>query len=114
MRVAIAKNKSSNIIDSKTFETSKTDPNITIDQVISYLEKFKFDALGIASFGPIDLNKQSKTYGYITTSPKAAWRNFNVLGPFKKKFEKEGFPEIQFDTDVNAPAIAEIQNGSHG
>lgn len=65
-----------------------------------------FSGVGIASFGPVDLNKSSKTFGYITTTPKGRWGYVDVVGFFKKEL-KENTP-IVFETDVNAPAIAEV------
>ncbi|CAF3642484.1 unnamed protein product [Rotaria socialis] len=61
-----------------------------------------FVAIGIACFGPVDLNKKSKTYGYITTTPKPGWQYVNVVGAFHDL----NVP-IVFETDVNAPAMTE-------
>lgn len=75
-----------------------------------WLEAHKpFAGIGVASFGPVDLDKKSPTYGHITTTPKANWGMADVLKYFKK-FEAP----IEFDTDVNAPALAEQQLGNHG
>ena len=63
-----------------------------------------FDAHGIASFGPIDLNKASPTYGYITTTPKVLWRQADVVGPLMEGLDCP----FAFDTDVNAPAMSEF------
>lgn len=64
----------------------------------------KLQAIGIGSFGPIDLNNDSPTYGYITSTPKPGWRSTNVVGAVRRKF-----PDIPigFDTDVNAAALGE-------
>ncbi|ETV74825.1 hypothetical protein, variant [Aphanomyces astaci] len=67
--------------------------------------------IGIASFGPVDLNPASPTYGYITTTPKPHWANTNIVGAFKAKYT--GVP-INFETDVNAPALFEAAFGGHG
>ena len=63
-----------------------------------------FDALGIASFGPIDLNNSSPTYGYITTTPKVLWRQADIVGPLMEGLDCP----FAFDTDVNAPAMSEF------
>jgi fructokinase len=68
----------------------------------------RLSALGIASFGPIDLDAQSSTYGYITTSPKFAWRNFNFAGAMASALAVP----VAFDTDVNAAALAEAKWGA--
>ncbi|KNC55489.1 ROK family protein [Thecamonas trahens ATCC 50062] len=59
--------------------------------------------VGVASFGPVDLNKTSASYGFITTTPKAGWANTDVVGTFAAAF---GVP-VAFETDVNAAALAE-------
>jgi predicted NBD/HSP70 family sugar kinase len=55
-------------------------------------------AIGVASFGPVGLDEQSATHGFITTTPKPGWRNFDLLGPLRRAFP--GVP-LAFDTDVN-------------
>lgn len=64
--------------------------------------------MGIASFGPVDLQQSSATYGYITTSTKALWSDTNITGYFK---EALGLP-IAFDTDVNGALLGEQQWGA--
>lgn len=84
-------------------------PQETIDKLVEWLRgKSPFDAIGIASFGPVDLNMDSETYGFITSTPKRKWRQFNLLQPFR-----EFHVPIGFDTDVNAPALAELEHGDH-
>jgi len=67
-----------------------------------------FEALGIASFGPIDLDPQSATYGHILTTPKPGWAGTDVAPRLRDAL---GVP-IAFDTDVNGAAMAEICWGS--
>jgi fructokinase len=83
-----------------------TTPENTLRQIYEWLESKRserpFVAIGIACFGPIDLDKTSKTYGYITTTPKPGWQYVNVVGAF------QGFNvPVAFETDVNAPAMTE-------
>lgn len=78
-------------------------PEITIPRLIDYFMDKEIDALGIGCFGPIDLNRKSRTYGYITTTPKLAWANYNITGVFR---EALGVP-VGFDTDVNGSALGE-------
>ena len=84
-----------------------TSPHETIHRVIEffrpYVERDKLEAVGIASFGPLDLNPGSATYGYITTTPKAGWSQINLYGEIKRKLQVP----IAFDTDVNAAAFGE-------
>lgn len=82
-------------------------PEITIPKMINFFKKYKLEALGIGTFGPADLNQSSKTYGYITTTPKKAWNNFDILGTFKNALD---IP-VGFDTDVNASALGEATYG---
>jgi len=65
-------------------------------------------ALGIASFGPIDLDPRSPTFGFVTTTPKAGWRGVDLAGPFRRAL---GVP-VAVDTDVNAAALAEQRWGA--
>ncbi|MBZ5749049.1 ROK family protein [Metabacillus rhizolycopersici] len=85
-----------------------TSPEETMKQVVSFFREKKVDAIGIGSFGPIDLTKTSDTYGYITSTPKPYWNNFNLVGEVKKYFSVP----IGFDTDVNGAALGEIKWGA--
>ncbi|UJR35247.1 hypothetical protein I4U23_028011 [Adineta vaga] len=83
-----------------------TDPQNTLRQIYEWLEtkntERPFLAIGIACFGPVDLDKTSKTYGFITTTPKPGWQYVDVVGAFKGL----NVP-VAFETDVNAPAMTE-------
>jgi len=82
-------------------------PEITLPKLIAYFKQFPLDALGIGTFGPADLNPASKTYGYITTTPKPGWNQYNLLGELKKALD---IP-MGFDTDVNAAVLGEAAFG---
>lgn len=88
-----------------------TTPNETIPQVIEYFKnihlKTPISAIGIASFGPVDPDSTSAHFGYITSTPKLAWVNYNILGAIKDAF---GIP-VGFDTDVNGAALGEYRWG---
>lgn len=66
-------------------------------------------AIGIAAFGPLDLDPQSPAYGFITATPKALWRDTDWLGPFR-----QAFPDmpLAIDTDVNGAALGEWRWGA--
>jgi predicted NBD/HSP70 family sugar kinase len=66
--------------------------------------------VGIASFGPLCLDKTSENYGAITTTPKEKWRDINVL----KELTGDLRVRTTIDTDVNAAAYAEFKLGNHG
>ncbi len=91
------------VVDKTQFPT--TTPEETIAQTIAYFKAFEADLAGIAigSFGPIDIDPSSETYGYITTTPKSGWANVDLLGQLSTAFE------IPFDvtTDVNSSAYGE-------
>lgn len=82
-------------------------PEETVPAMIEYFQKAKVDALGIGCFGPIDPDKRSKTYGYITSTPKLAWANYDIVGAFEKAL---GVP-VGFDTDVNGSVLGEATFG---
>ena len=65
-------------------------------------------AVGIASFGPIDIDPRSPTFGFITTTPKPGWAHTDVVGPLRRAL---GVP-IAFDTDVNCAALGEHRWGA--
>ncbi len=95
-----------NILKEQSFPTKS--PKETIPELIEYFKNEKADALGIACFGPIDLNRESKTYGYITSTPKEGWRNVNIVGEFSRELN---IP-VGFDTDVNGSALGEHVYGA--
>lgn len=66
-------------------------------------------ALGIASFGPVDLRPESSTYGHITSTPKSGWRNTDLVGLLRRSFRDV---PIGLDTDVNGAALGEFCWGS--
>ena len=82
-------------------------PEITVPRMTEYFKKAQVEALGIACFGPIDPDKSSATYGYITSTPKLAWADYNIVGAFE---EALGCP-VGFDTDVNGSVLGEVTFG---
>jgi len=63
----------------------------------------KAEALGIGSFGPVELQISSPEWGWITATPKPGWRNTDIAGWFRRRL---ALP-VAFDTDVNAAACGE-------
>lgn len=72
-------------------------------------ESGEIQAIGLGSFGPVDLEPSSNTYGYITSTPKNNWKNTNILGAIKKSFPNT---PIQITTDVNAALLGEHRWGN--
>ena len=90
-----------------------TSPDRTLQQALDFLQgeqdrQGPLAALGIASFGPVDLRRDSATYGYITSTPKPGWANVSIAGAARAVL---GVP-VGFDTDVNAAALAEQRWGA--
>ena len=56
-----------------------TTPSETLQKTAEYFAQFEIEAIGIASFGPIEIRKNSPKYGYITKTPKAGWENTNFI-----------------------------------
>ena len=84
-----------------------TTPAETIDQAVKffhpYVENNSLSAVGIASFGPLDLNPDSSTYGYITTTPKPGWSWVDLYSEIHGRLNVS----VALDTDVNAAAYGE-------
>lgn len=83
-------------------------PEITMPPMIAFFRRHGIDALGVGSFGPLDLNPASPTYGFITSTPKLAWKNYPLL---KNLLDGRSIP-AGIDTDVNAAIIAEAELGA--
>jgi fructokinase len=79
-----------------------------IEQILGAWRGHHFSALGIASFGPIDLDEASPAYGSITSTPKPGWRDAQVRERLRLA---TGVPTA-FDTDVNGAALAEMRWGA--
>lgn len=89
-------------MDKTQFPT--TTPEETLQKCIDYFKKFDdLKAIGISSFGPIELRKNSPKYGYITNTPKPGWADVDFVGTIKKAFDVP----IHWTTDVNGSAYGE-------
>jgi fructokinase len=86
-----------------------TTPAETIDRAVAFFEREgPIDAIGIGSFGPLDGNRVSPTWGYITTTPKPGWARTDVGGEIRRRLGVS----VAFDTDVNAAALGEHRWGA--
>jgi fructokinase len=87
-------------------------PQETIGETIAFFKDqsklANIVAIGIGSFGPLDPNPRSSSFGYITTTPKPGWANTNLYGQIQDALK---IP-IGFDTDVNAAALGEHRWGA--
>lgn len=84
-----------------------TTPEETMPRILDFFKEREIRAIGIACFGPIDLNRNSSTYGYITTTPKIPWQNYNIVGAVKEALQLP----VGFDTDVNGSLLGEVTWG---
>lgn len=98
------------ILDRVRFAT-KT-PEQTMAEVVGFfyqhMTQYSISAIGCGSFGPVDPDKSSETYGHITHTPKLAWRNYNIV----KTLEDALSLPVAFDTDVNAAVLGEYHWGA--
>ncbi len=86
-----------------------TTPEETFNRAIAFFdEQDEINAIGIGSFGPLDPDTGSPTFGYITSTPKPGWAQTDFVGALRKTFD---IP-IGFDTDVNAAALGEHRWGA--
>ena len=90
-----------------------TTPEATVREALEFFRAQRaalgpLTAAGVASFGPVDLDPASATYGFITSTPKPGWAHTDIVGPVRQAL---GVP-VQFDTDVNAAALGEGRWGA--
>ncbi len=95
-----------NVLDRYSLPTRT--PEETVPQIIEYFRDKHIEALGIGSFGPVDLNRQSPTYGSITSTPKLAWVNYPLMPALRDALRVP----TEVDTDVNVAALAEATMGA--
>jgi fructokinase len=92
-----------------SFPTSS--PDTTVSRAAQYIRESagtSLKAVGIGSFGPLDLDPKSETYGHITSTPKRLWQNYDFAGEVERMLNVP----VAFDTDVNAAALAEASWGA--
>lgn len=101
-------NEALEIVERVSFPT--TVPEETMALAIEFFNKYKEElvAIGVGSFGPIDIHQDSETYGYITSTPKLAWQNYDFVGTLKAAFNLP----VAWTTDVNAAAYGEYVFGN--
>ena len=102
-----------NVIEKQVVDT--TEPDATVGAIERILARWNAEepirSLGIASFGPIDLNRASPTWGFITTTTKQRWSGTDLAGRLQRAL---GGAPTAFDTDVNGAALAELRWGAAG
>jgi len=97
--------------DLKTIQLPTTTPEETVAKAIQYFREAGGSALesvGVGSFGPLDLRRESPMWGFITSTPKVQWQNYDFAGVLYKALRVP----VGFDTDVNAAALGEARWGA--
>jgi fructokinase len=77
--------------DLKTQQFPTTTPAATLAGVVDFFKNSageRLQALGIGSFGPVDLHPSSPTFGHITSTPKPGWQDFDLAGTLGKGHSK--------------------------
>lgn len=89
-----------------------TTPEETLGRAIAFFRgqhtQSPLESIGIATFGPVDLNPASKTYGYITATPKPSWSQTDFAGAIEQALGLK----VGFDTDVNGALFGEHRWGA--
>ena len=99
-------NEKGEVFERESFPTREPEP--TVSDIISYFAGRGIEALGVSSFGPLDLNEDSSAYGSITTTPKPGWQNVPLRA---RLMDALGVP-VGIDTDVNGAALGEALLGA--
>lgn len=103
--VCMVGNGPDQIIAETRFPT--TTPAETLEKTLAFFEPYvrrgDLASIGFASFGPVDLNPASPTFGSITTTPKPGWAHSDMIGPLRNEFRLP----VAFELDVNAAAWGE-------
>ena len=93
----------------ETVRIPTTSPDETIGAMVDWFSvRGPLAAVGVASFGPIELDPASARYGHITETPKPHWSGTDLVGPLKADLKCP----VGLDTDVNAAALAEYLWGA--
>ena len=94
------------ILEKISFPTE--DPDVTLAKAKAFFDQYEIEALGVGTFGPVDLDKRSATYGTILNTPKIKWRNYPLLDKLKADYSVP----VYLDTDVNVACLGEYTYGA--
>ncbi len=97
----------------ETVRIDTTNPTDTINATLEWFRNAEerhgpLASMGIASFGPLELDRSAPNWGYITTTTKPGWSDTD----FAALFARELMLQVGFDTDVNGAALAETRWGA--
>lgn len=87
-----------------------TTPDDTLRQVVAFFDDYRdrLEAIGIGSFGPVDLAPSSDTFGHLLHTPKRGWAKVDLVGTVQDALDVP----VALETDVNAAALAEDREGA--
>jgi fructokinase len=99
------------ILEQTVITTRK--PTVTLTEVLNFFSAAQrshgpIHSFGVGSFGPIDLRRESPTFGHLLNTPKAGWSGTDLLGMLTSQFSTP----VILDTDVRAAALAELRMGA--
>jgi fructokinase len=99
------------VIDRRRIATGAPEP--TMAAIEAALDEWQaapraFAALGIAAFGPIDIDPASPKWGHVAATPKPGWRGVDLAGRLLRRYRVP----TGFDTDVDGAALAEGRWGA--
>ena len=95
-----------NVLERASFPTRM--PEDTMPDIIGYFKDRDIAALGVSSFGPLNLDPTSPNFGDITTTPKPGWRDY----PLRRSLQEALGVPVGIDTDVNGAALSELKLGA--
>ncbi|WEV61062.1 ROK family protein [Streptococcaceae bacterium ESL0729] len=88
----------------ETYQFPTSGPDDALEKVIEFFKDKNIEALALGSFGPIDIDRDSETYGYVLSTPKAGWSKADLVSPIEKALNVP----VYFTTDVNSSAYGEM------
>jgi fructokinase len=95
------------IVREEQFATAK--PEATLERIVAFFaDGPAIEAVGIGSFGPVDLDPDSPTWGSVTTTPKPGWQHVAVAPVIRDRLSVP----VAFDNDVTAAAVGEHRWGA--
>lgn len=108
--IAILARGPGEVVARETVSTTTPDATLgRLEQILSgWQADLGFEALGIGSFGPLQLDSDSAEFGHIAATPKPGWQG----APVQKRLERAAGVAAAFDTDVNGAALAEMRWGA--
>tara|TARA_B100000678_G_scaffold139346_1_gene116380 strand:- start:309 stop:1175 length:867 start_codon:yes stop_codon:yes gene_type:complete len=92
----------------KRIEIPTETPEKTLKNTFDFFSNYKLNSIGIGTFGPIIMDRESKDYGLLISESKKGWKGTNLFTEFKNNFDVM----VNIDTDVNAAAIGEYNYGA--